>query len=173
MGSLGDNRFNCFVCDYDLCKDCAKVKEAENEQVIMTDVIVKNDVKGDAKEVNDMKEDVNQNKTVGNGLQDDNIPLIDVQSSYEDIPSAETSARRPTVSSVVAPRTTKGDGRQRSVASLGTGPPDLPLNNGLMAKTNGLIDSPDIFNLRAPLVSCENLTPATSHETLRGEATGQ
>ena len=71
-------------------------------------------------------------------LDDEDIPLIDSEPSYEDIPViVEDIKERPI--KIVRPQ-------------------------NIQFKPS-VLDSPDIFNLTAPLVSCENiLTPAISKE---------
>jgi alanine-alpha-ketoisovalerate/valine-pyruvate aminotransferase len=84
--------------------------------------------------------DENMNSHTGNLLKDDDIPLIDSQAEPEEIP--------------VVIQNTKPK-------------PMIVIKPGNMYFNPSVLNSPDIFHLRAPLVSCENLlTPAMSQENI-------
>ncbi|XP_023348312.1 uncharacterized protein LOC111716997 [Eurytemora carolleeae] len=164
--STGKNRLNCFPCDFDLCEYCSEQSEdVTNSETTKS----KKNLKHQMLQKNCLlKEDENQNNvssvnTKASLLNDaDNIPLIDVQSSTEDIPDQVSSESRRHKSASLHQRSTAFDARSKSVASLGF--TLLDPQTGKLEKQR-LGDSPDIFNLRAPLVSCENiLTPTTSKE---------
>ena len=94
----------------------------------------------------DGKKDVNENSTtvkVREGsilLENDDIPLIDSEPESEDMPSLIEKIK------------------QR---------PKILVGAQNLYFTPSVLDSPDIFHLRAPLVSCENiLTPAISKDIL-------
>ena len=91
--------------------------------------------------------DENMNSHIGNPREmsildddDDDIPLIDSQAEPEEVPvGIENISERPKI--VIKP--------------------------GNMYFNPSVLNSPDIFHLRAPLVSCENLlTPAMSQEDI-------
>ena len=75
-------RFNCFLCDYDLCKACVKGLESANIVKIKENPVFD-------KEEKQCQEDV-KNTAVRQGSilldNDDDIPLIDSQEEMEDIP---------------------------------------------------------------------------------------
>jgi len=177
--SSGDNRYNCFLCDYDLCVSCTREladRQTDNAQTSKQNghqtkpsrptVLVEDENQNNMVNTDNLDDDDTTSKRTSILNDDDNIPLIDVQSSTEDIPELiSISARRPKSASVNQ-RPTMIEGRSRSIASLGINGPEL--GGGLLTTAKKRVaDSPDIFNLRAPLVSCENfLTPATSREGL-------
>ena len=87
-------------------------------------------------------ENENSNKVRANSilLENDDIPLID---------SEPESEKMPTLIEKIKTR------------------PNILVGAHNVHFTPSVLDSPDIFHLRAPLVSCENiLTPAVSKETL-------
>eukprot|EP00092_Neocalanus_flemingeri_P009409 GFUD01010123.1.p1 GENE.GFUD01010123.1~~GFUD01010123.1.p1 ORF type:complete len:235 (-),score=60.06 GFUD01010123.1:4-708(-) len=136
--SSGGNRYNCFLCDYDLCRGC--VKAMESDCVINIEENPTFDKTAPDKGEGYMDE----NRKVAEGrkgsilLENDDIPLIDSQSESEDFQELAEKTR-----------------------------PKYLVQTRNMRFNPSVLDSPDIFHLRAPLVSCENiLTPTISLEML-------
>ena len=141
------SRYNCFLCDYDLCRDCVHAFVTENVMKIKENpsfgieiekpVQYMNKVEDKSENGNNIEEGSKEGYTLA---EDDDIPLIDSHSSLEDIP---------TFVEKIKPR------------------PKLLVKGQNLHFHPSVLDSPDIFNLRAPLVSCENiLTPTISTEML-------
>lgn len=141
-------RFSCFLCDFHICNDCANnvcdEKRIENEKKIPTKIENLQSVvlsQGDEEEglLDEMEHSEEAFK-----VQDD-IPLIDENPSLDDV-------------SLIVEKIKINRPKFLHQENLQAGFYFNPL----------AVDSPDIFKLRAPLVSCENiLTPAISAELLR------
>jgi len=138
LPSYGGNRYNCFLCDYDLCKECVKAKESEatskannGKEEEQDDDHIDEETISQLSEIKFKIDSIKDND-------DDDIPLIDSQGDTEEIPViVDDLSKRPSI--------------------------DIKHYGG---DRDGL-DSPDIFHLRAPLVSCENiLTPSMSQENI-------
>ena len=131
-------RYNCFLCDYDLCKECVKAKESEatskannGKEEEQDDDHIDEETISQLSEIKFKIDSIKDND-------DDDIPLIDSQGDNEEIPViVDDLSKKPSI--------------------------DIKHYGG---DRDGL-DSPDIFHLRAPLVSCENiLTPSMSQENI-------
>jgi len=128
------------------CNDCAGIVIEENRKPIEKETSIDPNIETPAVLVSEDEAsqliDENDNSTEAFRVHDD-IPLID------DYPSLEVE-----------------DGPRKTII---TRPKYLQGNIAGGLYHNPLcVDSPDIFSLRAPLVSCENiLTPGISAETLR------
>ena len=191
-------RYNCFLCDYDICLSCknifedqydegltnvqnnnhnagsAKPKNSDGskvvclktlcervselerlkkvrEKLVLVDTAINTETEKDriAVENDDMMISVNGFALPGY----ETIPLIDVQSENEEV--VEADKIRPKSQSVSHQFPLQENLLRKALSPRGK---KVPLNG---------FDSPDIFHLRAPLVSWENfLTPAASHENI-------
>merc|ERR1711915_907206 len=123
LSSIGGNRLNCFLCDFDLCRKCVTILEKNFEE--------KRDQKVNKDEnMNHCKPSVDADETAFY-FPAEEIPLIDSVEEHCDQLEEESSK--------------------------------LLMKPLSMFPSHQAIESPDIFQLRAPLVSCENLlTPALS-----------
>ena len=144
-------RFSCFLCDFHICKDCANnvcdEKKIENEKEIQTKMIENPQpvVVSQHEEEEGLLDALEQSEEAFK-VQDD-IPLIDENPSLDDV-------------SLIVEKIKINRPKFLHQGNLQGGFYCNPL----------AVDSPDIFKLRAPLVSCENiLTPGISAELLRAK----
>ena len=129
------------MCDFDICSDCVRHRETlgdSDRDKRQTDAETERQLSDAEKELEERMMSMLDNDSV--------IPLID-SNGYQGLPESETDEIRQRPKSVSVRLT---DRKPRSFKAL-----------------KKARDSPDVFNLRAPLVSCENfLTPANSKEML-------
>ena len=189
-------RYNCFLCDYDVCIGCKDILEekynADMDTLERNGVQVVKNIKREMSKVvclktlcervseleklKQVKEKLELVNTAINTVNDsidknentditmnvpgsklllsyETIPLIDVQADAEEVP--EPAQMRPKSCSVSNLFPTPEHLLVRGISCLRK---DVSAN---------VLDSPDIFHLRAPLVSWENfMTPATSDEKM-------
>ena len=144
-------RFSCFLCDFHICNDCANnvwdEKRIENEKKIQSKIenlqtsSVVNQVEEDEGLLDVMEQSEEAFKV------HDDIPLIDENPTLDDV-------------SLIVEKIKINRPKFLHQGNLQGGFYCNPLS----------VDSPDIFKLRAPLVSCENiLTPGISAELLKAK----
>ena len=167
-------RYSCFLCDYNLCRVC--VRRVENERIKRQESSrqlvnclksmcdrVKEKVAEDSKHKNQTSFD----SCTSILLDTDDIPLIDDQASAEDIPEHLIISRIRSESCSEDHAAPKPPDRRSVVSSAPYSDKTTSqvLNPSLPKKPPEF--SPDVFHLRAPLVSWENfMTPAGSVETI-------
>ena len=165
------SRLTCYLCDYNLCKLCVqrmdneRIKQKENSRQLVSCLKSMCDrVKEKVAEESKQKKQASFDSYTSIMLDTDHIPLIDESSSTEDVADLPAlSNTRPV--SYSQDRNRSIPPNRRSVVSCNPQPYQV-LNTSLPPKQlDGL--SPDVFHLRAPLVSWENfMTPAGSAETI-------
>ena len=142
-------RFSCFLCDFHICNDCANKiwdeKRIENEKKIQRNIEnIQTVVVTQNEEEGAL--DVMEPSEEAFKVQDD-IPLIDENPSLDDV-------------CLIVEKIKLNRPKFLHQGNLQGGFYCNPLS----------VDSPDIFKLRAPLVSCENiLTPGISAELLKAK----
>jgi len=164
------NRFACYLCDYNLCKQCVqrmdleRERQKENSRQLVSCLKsmcdrVKEKVAEETKQKKQTSFDSNNSTLLGT----EDFPLIDEVTPVEErgfshlwrSPCLEDSTK-PTRGSVVT--------------YIPQSPPTI--SSSLPSKPLACL-SPDVFHLRAPLVPWENfLTPAGSVETVFESPTG-
>eukprot|EP00090_Calanus_glacialis_P021502 TRINITY_DN33161_c0_g1_i1.p1 TRINITY_DN33161_c0_g1~~TRINITY_DN33161_c0_g1_i1.p1 ORF type:complete len:276 (-),score=67.10 TRINITY_DN33161_c0_g1_i1:19-846(-) len=163
------NRFTCYLCDYNLCKQCVqrmdneRIKQKENSRQLVSCLKSMCDrVKEKVAEESKQKKQASFDSYTSIMLDTDHIPLID-ESIEDDTDLSPVSCKQPV--SYSEDHNTSIAPHRRSVVSCNIQPYQV-LNTSLPQKQpDGL--SPDVFHIRAPLVSWENfMTPAGSAETI-------
>jgi len=165
------NRFSCYLCDYNLCKLCVqwmdkeRMKQKENSRQLVSCLKSMCDrVKEKVAEESKQKKQASFDSYTSIMLDTDHIPLIDeCVSPEDDTDLTPVSCTRPVSYSEDHDRSIPPN--RRSIVSCNPQPYQV-LNTSLPHKQLDSL-SPDVFHLRAPLVSWENfMTPAGSAETI-------
>jgi len=177
------NKYSCFICDYNLCKLCIQnieeeqrkkeeesKRQEENSRHLVTCLKSMCDrLKEKVAEESKQKKQDSFDSSVSILLDTQDIPLMDELTPTEEIPV------RLTVSRIRSDSCTENSGEKvpcrRSVVSCNPRSYE-PIPNSLPKKPLAIL-SPDVFHLRAPLVSWENfMTPAGSAETFSDNSDG-
>lgn len=163
------NRWSCFLCDYNVCKLCVQMIETERmkrkESSRQLVSCLKNMCDRVKERVNeDTSKQASFDSFTSIMLDTDDIPLIDDQASAEDNP---THLKLPEIQAESFSEAPNPPDRRSVVSNTQNSDQsqNLIISTNLPKKPSEF--SPDVFQLRAPLGSWENfMTPATSLETV-------
>ena len=199
MARYLSSRYNCFICDYDICIGCKNIFEEEyneglkNLQINSTKDYDTSEVQKSAlgrvvclKTLCERVEEMQNQQCIKEKLQ-----LVDTAINTENSKQEQKDKNENTMISINGPESILLGYESIPLIDVNVDPDvspkperpkkrsmsnQLPFTDSVVRRgLNGLrkdsrlagLDSPDVFHLRAPLVSWENfLTPASSRDTI-------